>query len=736
MPITINQNKVKFKNPDGPGFIEFDTIAGETTQQLVAELQQRADDIRGTNWPAKAVEVNNSVQEITNKVNNLVKFQDTVPSTSSTTQVWVDTSNNIPQIGIPTYQEFTDLINITSNSLLTDIAFSWATENAYIKIADGKWATSPNWKRTDMIPIPENVKGLYYTCSVSEDTVQIQNVASVAFYTTNDASLSSSYIKNDSAGIKFGQKKGLSYTYLPIPTTAKYMRLSVLANFVESYVIKYVININEKIEELIDLNSTNSLSISQGDLNNYKTIGSYSVANGIIAKNITNYPCKVGGRIIIGQTSNAFSIIQIVISNAGDITWRVYANEIWTDWMPKTNKVTTITCGENKDYNTLVECLDYVTSDALRNTWDENNRLVIKLDAGTFSMNAIADLYNQDSTRYKWGLYIPRYCTIQGAGKDKTFVTYDYSGTDDWILGHLAPFNMPYESEMRDLTITAKNCRYCVHSDGDEPFGRTWARNNNKIHVENVKMIHQGYSSGNNPTYNTPSAWGSGIRSGVTREFVNCEFIAYHMPWFCHNTIGQDAPSYIVFNNCKFVNKKTSANLSNIGQYESAAFISWGTNVKTYIEMKNCYLNRCAYIRNTTTYNSDTTCDYYLDSDGFEFVAESGTNNAYLLDTWCNRNCVIAVADQAVTGYKPVTVTVNGSVVAYSAGAYQHGIAINSCDADGTAVVQIKGLVSLPRLGISGRSVGDLLGYSGGAWVVDSSNPIIKVLDAYIGEIV
>ena len=452
--------------------------------------------------------------------------------------------------------------------------------------------------------------------------------------------------------------------------------------------------------------------------NGILTVENGPVTQLITKPNQTTDTCYI--RIIFGHTTE-----QNLVTSLADLDR--FSAEI--------TSVTTITCGTGKDYTSLVSCLDYVTSDALRNTWDENNRLVIKLDAGTFSMNAIADLYNQNSTRYKWGLYIPRCCTIQGAGKDKTFITYDYSGSDDWILGHLAPFNMPYESEMRDLTITAKNCRYCVHSDGDEPFGRTWAQNNNKIHVENVKMIHQGYSSGNNPTYNTPSAWGSGIRSGVTREFINCEFIAYHMPWFCHNTIGQDAPSYVLFNNCKFINKK-EATMYNIGNYESVAFISWGTGEKTYIKMENCYLNRCAYIRNATTYNQSATCDYYLDSDGFEFVAESGTNNAHLLDTWCNRNCVLAVADQAVTGYKPVTVTVNGSAVAYSAGTYQHGIAINSCDADGTAVVQTKGCVNLPRLGITGRSVGDLLGYSGGAWVIDSSNPIIKVLDAYIGEIV
>ena len=117
MPVTINQNKVKFKHPTQQGFIAFDTVASETSQQLQAQLQQKATEIRQS-WPE-------NYDNLTSKVNNLVKFQDTAPSTSSTTQVWVDTSSNAEQVAIPTMEEFNSL----KNSVLTVNATPVSTSN-------------------------------------------------------------------------------------------------------------------------------------------------------------------------------------------------------------------------------------------------------------------------------------------------------------------------------------------------------------------------------------------------------------------------------------------------------------------------------------------------------------------------------------------------------------------------------------------------------------------------------
>ena len=100
MPVTIQKNKVKFKDPNNQGYISFDAIAGETSAQLVASLNARAEEIKNGNWPATS-------QELTTKVNDLVKIQNNEPATTSTTQVWVNPTAT--STAVPTYEEFTGL---------------------------------------------------------------------------------------------------------------------------------------------------------------------------------------------------------------------------------------------------------------------------------------------------------------------------------------------------------------------------------------------------------------------------------------------------------------------------------------------------------------------------------------------------------------------------------------------------------------------------------------------------
>ena len=100
MPVTIQKNKVKFKDPNNQGYITFDALASETSAELVAALNTRANAIKNGNWPATS-------QELTTKVNDLVKIQNAEPATTSTTQVWVNPTATTT--AIPTYEEFTAL---------------------------------------------------------------------------------------------------------------------------------------------------------------------------------------------------------------------------------------------------------------------------------------------------------------------------------------------------------------------------------------------------------------------------------------------------------------------------------------------------------------------------------------------------------------------------------------------------------------------------------------------------
>lgn len=516
----------------------------------------------------------------------------------------------------------------------------------------------------------------------------------------------------------------------------------------------------KKIATTGDINSLDAKALVQrgnivggDDLNTFTTAGQHVILT-VPQTPVDNWPDfpevgRVGRLIVFGNNADAKTMrVQLLVDSYNNAFIRKGSTSAWSEWKKiQTAGEKTVTVGVGKDFSNLVDCLLYYNDTSRIFSFSEDYRLHIKMDAGTFDMNGVVDLYEdyadehhpatEADNPYHWGLYLPPYSILEGVSSDKTKITMYYTGSDDYVRGHISPINMPYTSEMKNLTISVKNTRYCVHSDGDSPFSNPSKMNGSKISVENVMLEHLGYDD-TPPTYNSPSAWGAGIRDGVTREFKDCDFIAtMNVPWFCHNTVGQQEESKILFENCRFINKSQTT-LSNGAKYEGAAFISWGTDVRTWVSMKNCYTNRCISIRPAITYNPDTTCDYFVYEDGNNFVSENSTNknDAHLIDTWINRNCIQGVAGVNVSGYNPVTISADGFVGAYSHNAYKKGIAINKGDTGDAVTVQVKGLVDLRRINALGLSVGDQIDWNGSAWVTVQEDPFIIVRAASIGEIV
>lgn len=83
----------------------------------------------------------------------------------------------------------------------------------------------------------------------------------------------------------------------------------------------------------LPLGHSQSQSIASGsDLNTYKAIGVYYVANATIAGGISNMPIAAPGRLIVQNTSDAGSGVQIYVSNFGDTFIRQYNASVVGDW--------------------------------------------------------------------------------------------------------------------------------------------------------------------------------------------------------------------------------------------------------------------------------------------------------------------------------------------------------------------------------------------------------------------
>ena len=121
MPVTLTPNKMKIKKPNSQEFIQFNTIASETSQELIAQLNARAQQITD-NWYVNLV----------NKVNNLVKVSNIQP-TDETNQIWI-LDNTITETDVPT---ITDLTNIIAPTFSTSKTYAKGDYVIYTTQIDG-----------------------------------------------------------------------------------------------------------------------------------------------------------------------------------------------------------------------------------------------------------------------------------------------------------------------------------------------------------------------------------------------------------------------------------------------------------------------------------------------------------------------------------------------------------------------------------------------------------------------
>ena len=117
-------------------------------------------------------------------------------------------------------------------------------------------------------------------------------------------------------------------------------RATVEANFIvasnDALVITTQDNknkINRILADYLPLAFVYSQSIESGsDFNTFKTAGAFHVANIAIARSIDNIPVVSPGRLIVQNTSDAESGVQIFISSSGDTFIRQYNASIITTW--------------------------------------------------------------------------------------------------------------------------------------------------------------------------------------------------------------------------------------------------------------------------------------------------------------------------------------------------------------------------------------------------------------------
>ncbi|XKL31895.1 hypothetical protein P4B09_14715 [Lactiplantibacillus plantarum] len=180
---------------------------------------------------------------------------------------------------------------------------------------------------------------------------------------------------------------------------------------------------------------------------------------------------------------------------------------------------------------------------------------------------------------------IPDYCCIIGesGNRDKCIVNFVPTDTSDYAISTYSAFRMNKNAVLKNFTLKAVNCRYCVHSDSSNTI-KDWVQT-----LKNMKIEHLTNTSG---SWESQNSWGGGASSGCLLTATDCIFIAHSANAFAfsvHNNSNFEKPFRHVFSKCEFYSE-------NYGSFRCEGLTS-GTDDIVYCE--DCYFSAPIYLTNS-----------------------------------------------------------------------------------------------------------------------------------------
>lgn len=195
-----------------------------------------------------------------------------------------------------------------------------------------------------------------------------------------------------------------------------------------------------------------------------------------------------------------------------------------------------ITVGNEKDFVSIKEAVASITDS---------------------SKNNIYDIYIDDGVYEEYAITLPDYVNLIGASGNREKCVIKGELPDSTSTNEIttnSTLNLKDSNTLENLTITAKNLRYPIHSESGGTH-TNWIQILNNCHVE-----HFGNTSPNN-TWTSYHAWGEGSSSGAYAEFNNCVFKSPVEPWYVHEFAylpDIPRPYHHILNNCQIINTKVS----------------------------------------------------------------------------------------------------------------------------------------------------------------------------------
>ena len=216
------------------------------------------------------------------------------------------------------------------------------------------------------------------------------------------------------------------------------------------------------------------------------------------------------------------------------------------------------------------------------------------------------NIYIDDGTYQENGIQLPNNVNLIGASGDRDKVIIKgVLGSDatNEQISLTSTINISGSNLLKNLTITAKNMRYPIHSESDGAV-KNWlqvAENCVFIHYGNADVkTYREQHGGTLDYWKQCYAWGEGASSGGNSEFKDCIFDGSLVGYYLHDNANFTKAFNKTFTNCIFkttrMNPSVLLSLSNSKPLSSITFDNcifnshFGENtiVDTNIYMSNC----------------------------------------------------------------------------------------------------------------------------------------------------
>ena len=229
---------------------------------------------------------------------------------------------------------------------------------------------------------------------------------------------------------------------------------------------------------------------------------------------------------------------------------------------------------------------------------------VLKVARSGDEINIYEGIYHEQ------GLMVPDGVTLTGIGS-VTIAGELPADVSTEVSDNTSTIDLFHNGNLRNLTVTARNMRYPVHSD--------FSKGNTVQKIENCRFIHYGNHemyqcrlsnnvaspNGVNDVFRAQSAWGGGTKAGDKRYFSNCYFESPVRAFSVHNNVDFHltyGASYTSLENCVMISHGSDLNGDKLGFTVPVHIQSLQSNSPDKIILKDCDINGYLCFQNAPTF--------------------------------------------------------------------------------------------------------------------------------------